>query len=146
MVPYGRSYGLCPFLTTKKKILWRALHDILRTKENLRRRKILQDPSCPVCGLEPETISHILWQCQSTRDVWSLGNRALQKSAIYEGNFGEVFENLLRRCSQDEMVQVAGLARRIWLRRYDVVFGGKLTSPQSLLKRTDQVITDFKLA
>ena len=89
---------------------------------------------------------HTLWQCPSTRDVWSLGNRALQKSAICEGNLGEVFENLFQRCSQEEMVQVAGLARRIWLRRNDVVFGGELASPHSLIKMTDQAITDFKLA
>jgi ribonuclease HI len=89
---------------------------------------------------------HILWQCQSSRDVWSLGNRAVQKSAICGGSFKEVLENLFQKCSQDDMEQVAGLARRIWLRRNEVVFGGLLSSPQFLLQRTDQAIADFKLA
>jgi hypothetical protein len=44
------------------------------------------------------------------------------------------------------MVQVAGLTRRIWLRRNEVVFKGLLSSPQSLLQRIDQAIADFKLA
>jgi hypothetical protein len=113
-----------PIPNTEKNFMWRALNDILPTKDNLRRKKILQEPLCPICGLEPETTLHILWECQSSRDVWSLGSRVLQKSAIYGENFKEVIENLLQRCSQEDMIQVAGLTRRIWLRRNEVVFGG----------------------
>jgi hypothetical protein len=135
-----------PIPNTEKKNLWRALNDILPTKDNLRRKKILQDPSCPICGLEPETLLHILWQCQSSRDVWSLGNRSVQKSNTYGESFWEVLEDLFQKCCQNDMVQVAGLIRRIWLRRNEVVFRGLISSPQSLLQRTDQAIAEFKLA
>jgi hypothetical protein len=44
----------------EKHFIWRACHDILPTKENLMRRKIVSDPFCPICGVEVETVSHIL--------------------------------------------------------------------------------------
>jgi hypothetical protein len=135
-----------PIPNTERKDLWRALNDILPTKDNLRKKKNLQDPSCPIYGLEPETILHILWQCQSSRDVWSLGNRSVQKSSTYGESFREVLEDLFQKCSPSDMVQVAGLIRRIWLRRNEVVFGGIMSSPQSLLQRTDQAIAKFNLA
>jgi hypothetical protein len=53
----------------EKKILWRACHDILQTRSNLHRRKIIDDPGCPLCGLENETAFHILWQCPSAMDI-----------------------------------------------------------------------------
>jgi hypothetical protein len=57
---------------------------------------------------------HILWQCLSARDVWSMGNKKLQNSATIGLCFPEVIENLFDKCSQEDMVQFAGLARRIW--------------------------------
>jgi hypothetical protein len=44
----------------EKNFIWRACHDILPTRDNLVRRKVLTDPSCPICGLEAETPIHLL--------------------------------------------------------------------------------------
>jgi hypothetical protein len=63
---------------------------------------------------------HILWQCLSARDVWSMGNKKLQNSATIGLCFPEVIENLFDKCSQEDMVQFAGLARRIWFRRNEL--------------------------
>ena len=49
----------------EKNFFWRACQDILPTRENLMRRKIVEDPLCPICGVEPETPYHILWACPS---------------------------------------------------------------------------------
>ena len=45
---------------SEKHFIWRACHDIILTRDNLMRRKIVRDPLCPICGLEVETVSHIL--------------------------------------------------------------------------------------
>jgi hypothetical protein len=42
-----------------KTFMWRACHNLLPTKENLAKRKIISDSSCPICRLEIETPSHI---------------------------------------------------------------------------------------
>jgi hypothetical protein len=35
----------------EKHFLWKASHEILPTCSNLFRRKIIDDPMCPICGL-----------------------------------------------------------------------------------------------
>ena len=39
----------------EKHFLWRACHEILPTKDNLCTRRVVSDPSCPICEREPET-------------------------------------------------------------------------------------------
>jgi hypothetical protein len=53
-----------------KNFIWRACHDLLPTKDNLTRRKVIQDPGCPMCGFEAKTPFLILWGCSSAMDVW----------------------------------------------------------------------------
>jgi hypothetical protein len=43
-----------------KTFIWQACNNILPTKEMLCRRKIVQDPFCPVCVLAIETVDNIL--------------------------------------------------------------------------------------
>jgi hypothetical protein len=40
----------------EKKFIWKACHDILPTKANLCKRKIIDDPLCPLCESETETV------------------------------------------------------------------------------------------
>lgn len=58
-----------PIPNNEKNFLCRACNDILPTRENLWRKKILTDPSCPFCEAEVESCFHIMWQCPSARDV-----------------------------------------------------------------------------
>lgn len=46
--------------------LWRVCNNLLPTEANLFKRKIVQDPLCPMCGLLPESTGHILWECASS--------------------------------------------------------------------------------
>jgi hypothetical protein len=62
-----------------KNFLWQAGNDILLTRVNLLKRGIIEDPMCPICILERETTSHIIWSCVSARDVWSEGYTKLHK-------------------------------------------------------------------
>ena len=50
-------------------ILLQACNNILPTKENLCKRKITDDPLCPMCRLEVETVGHALWSCSAACDV-----------------------------------------------------------------------------
>ena len=50
---------------------WRAFRELLPTKVNLKRRKILQDSICDICKLEEETTTHVLWNCEIARETWA---------------------------------------------------------------------------
>jgi hypothetical protein len=49
--------------------MWKACHNILLTKENLFKRRVVDNKLCPCCEREEETTLHALWGCPSARDV-----------------------------------------------------------------------------
>jgi ribonuclease HI len=130
----------------EKNFLWRACHESLPTRHNLFRRNIVEDPSCPICGLAEETALHILWQCSSARDVWCVGPKKLQKSSGSGLEFLQVVEDVFTKCSLEDIDQFAGIARRIWLRRNRVVHEGTFSHPNSLVQQARQASEDFQLA
>ena len=53
-----------------KMFLWQCNFKALPVKWHLWRRKCCASSCCPVCGLEPETIEHMLLLCPWTSLVW----------------------------------------------------------------------------
>jgi hypothetical protein len=62
-----------------KNFFWRACHNLLPTKDNLLRRKMVDDPYCPICERELETVLHALWGCHAASDVWGCSKMVFQK-------------------------------------------------------------------
>jgi ribonuclease HI len=135
-----------PVPSVVRNFLWRACHNILPTRENLCRRKIIRDPLCPLCGRDRESVFHILWQCPSAMDVWTMGCRKIHKSFFPGTDFLQVVEGVFTKCDMDEQIHFATLARRIWLRRNEVVHGGVLTHPHVVLQQTMKAIQEYALA
>ena len=50
---------------------WRACADILPTRVNLVRRRVLTYDKCPICLREPENTIHVLWECAVVQDIWA---------------------------------------------------------------------------
>jgi hypothetical protein len=69
----------CPRVV--KSFLWKACNNILPTKGKLHKRGVTQEPMCPICGMEPETMGHSLWMCSSARYVWLECPPRIQKCA-----------------------------------------------------------------
>lgn len=88
---------------TVQLFLWRGCNDILPTKEKLFKRKIIDDPLCPLCGKEPETSGHFFWRCEASLMIWAECNRRLQKSTIAEGDFLSIFLHLISRLEPQDM-------------------------------------------
>jgi hypothetical protein len=130
----------------EKNFLWRACHEILPTKASLCRRKVTKDALCPICGLEEETCFHILWDCPLARDVWSGSLKKFQKSALDGLTFGQIVEEIFKRCNGGEIRLFAGIARRVWFRRNDIVHGGPFTHPKVLVQQATEALGDFSAA
>jgi hypothetical protein len=81
-----------------KSFLWKACSDILPTKDKLFKKNITQDPLCPICCLETETVCHILWSCPLAQDVWAECAVKIQKSHSYASNFMCVMGRLIDKC------------------------------------------------
>jgi ribonuclease HI len=124
--------------------LWRACHNILPTKDNLLKRGIVQDSSCPLCYQATETVGHILWECPSSRDVWgSSSRRPIQKAQVDGVCFREIFEGILSRFCLADVCLVAVLSKKIWMRRNSVVHGGIFAHPNQLVQEAENLLTTF---
>lgn len=87
------------------------------------------DLSCPLCGLYPETIGHVLWSCASATAVWKESSRKIQKLHIGEPEGLLLFEQWMAHLDDNELELVGVLARFLWLRRNTVVSRGILSPP-----------------
>jgi len=124
--------------------LWRACNNILPTKENLHRRKIVTDPLCPICGREVESAAHSLWNCDAARAVWSEASRAIQKCAINDSDFFRIFCELYERLEIEDLELAAMIAQRLWHRRNQWVFENKFMPPKCLLDGAEDSMKNFK--
>ena len=53
---------------------WRSCKNILPTKDNLMRRKIVSDSCCEECHEDVESLGHLFWECPRAREIWALSN------------------------------------------------------------------------
>jgi hypothetical protein len=53
-----------------KKIIWKACNEVLPTRQNLFRRKVIEMNICPCFEAEEKDALHALWSCPAARDIW----------------------------------------------------------------------------
>jgi len=112
-----------------KNFCWKVCNNLLPTKVNLHKKKIVDDPSCPFCKAEPKTFFHSLWGCPAAIPVWQEGGKRLQKMSCALMDGMGLFLYLLEMLDSDELVEAWTVVRMIWIRRNDFVFNGVFTPP-----------------
>jgi hypothetical protein len=60
----------------------------------------------------------------------------IQKCSFTGPSFRQVVIGKMQKCETEDVVLFVGLAKRIWMRRNDLVHGGLFASPQVLLQAT----------
>ena len=111
---------------------------------NLCAWKVINTSSYLICDVEDETVYHILWQCPSARDVWRAGCAKFQKSNFEGPSFLHVAEEMLGKCDMAKFAQFVSVARRIWLRRNEVVHGGSFMHLKKIMQQAIQAVTNFR--
>ncbi|GAA0181541.1 hypothetical protein LIER_30252 [Lithospermum erythrorhizon] len=53
-----------------QQFLWKCLHDILPTKNNIMKKRLLVDPLCVFCNSTKETLTHLLLECHFSCRLW----------------------------------------------------------------------------
>jgi hypothetical protein len=129
-----------------RTFLWRMCTNSLPHKANLFKRKVTPDALCPLCGKCPETTVHILWTCDSAKAVWTECSRRVQKLSIEAHDGFSLFSQLLDLLDDNELAEVIFIARRIWLRRNSILFGGVLSSPAQLVQQSIASLQEFRTA
>jgi ribonuclease HI len=60
--------------------------------------------------------------------------------------FVQIVEKVIEKCNLEEFQQFVAIARRIWLRRNDVIYGGACIHPSAVIKGALQALVDFASA
>jgi hypothetical protein len=50
--------------------LWLVSKDKILTRDNLGKRRVMDDPSCLFCN-KPETVNHLFFECVIARRIWN---------------------------------------------------------------------------
>jgi hypothetical protein len=77
--------------------LWKAVNNILPTRVNLFKRKVVEDPMCQCYKQEEETIIHVLWTYLAAMDVWGSGPKIFQKTYAWGNSFLEIMIDFFAR-------------------------------------------------
>lgn len=112
---------------------WEVCNELLPTKENLFRRKIVTDPWYPLCTAKPETIVHCLWGFPAAEAVWQEGGRKFHKMSCAPLDGKGLFTYFLEHFDPEEVVEALIVARMIWWRRNDFVFSRGFTPLAKLM-------------
>jgi hypothetical protein len=129
-----------------KVFLWRACHNILSTKENLKKRKVVEDDLCIFCCQEQESVFHITWACPSAQDVWGASARSFQKSRTDGLDFVGLFEEIMENLGEENLLIFAVTAKEIWQRRNLVLHGGVVTHPNIVANLAMEALRQFQHA
>ena len=100
--PIWKRFWKFPIPTAAKNFLWRVCHNSLATKENLLRRKVVNEPFCPFCLREPETTLHALWGCPAASDVWGCSKVVFQKCNNAGTDFVDLAERIFNKCIEED--------------------------------------------
>ncbi|XP_050259107.1 uncharacterized protein LOC126704117 [Quercus robur] len=123
---------------------WRACNEILPTKLNLSKRKIIVDAMCPICLRFPESVVHALWECGAARDVWVGSLKILQKGGSRMVDMLQLMEYLMEQVKSHDMEVMLVQAWLIWNQRNRVVHGGKFHNLGWLNNRATEFLEEFQ--
>jgi len=119
---------------SSKIFLWRACQNLLPTKQNLKKKCVLNDDLCPCCKFQEESTLHALWSCPGAQDVWGSGSLAFQKCPSFFPGMCELLSFLFNRLDDVSLSLMVAVFRCIWMRRNKLIFEKQFSSPLSVFK------------
>ena len=104
---------------------WRVCRNILPTKVNLMRRKVVQDDICDECRLEAESSGHLFRTYPKDREVWSFSKLVVSTSSVMCQKFQDLLWNMLMvdRIEVDKVTRVVTIAWAPWHNRNKIKHG-----------------------
>lgn len=134
-----------------RTFLWKAVSEALPVADLIRSRGIKIDDRCRMCGLDGESIYHMLFQCDPARQVWALSGIPQAKFGLQDGN---MFMNLNYLLNMKPSHQVAVEDLRawpwviwfIWKSRNDLIFNGIRWHPSEIQAKEKEAAEEWFLS
>ncbi|KAL0003498.1 hypothetical protein SO802_017279 [Lithocarpus litseifolius] len=125
---------------------WRACREILPTKANLKRRKVVDTDNCEECNNGLENLGHLFWSCQRARQIWQCTKLrfAFEPTAI--SSFFDLVWHLImvEEFDEDKVATVVTIAWSIWANHNEVRHGGIKKTGAALVKWSAQYLDEYR--
>lgn len=139
-----RQIWSAPAPSNVKAFSWRALLDRIQSKENLRKRQVLnqaEDLVCPFCSHDIETTSHILISCPISSQIWFGISRWRGILTVFPATPREhmmQFPSLGRSKAQrlGELTIWMATIWCIWLMRNSILFNGAALDVEQVVEKS----------
>ena len=126
----------CNILHKIRHFAWRACKDVLPTKENLVRRKVLLDSVCDECQMEDESSGHLFWRCQRAREVWCTSSLFLGSVEHHFDSFMDLLWHVVMIAQWDHsgVEHLIVIAWALWSNQNEHRHGGAKKSAQAVVQ------------
>jgi hypothetical protein len=125
---YGKKLWAIKAPNSSKIFLWKTCQNLLPTKQNLLRKRVVEDDLCPCCKIQEESIIHTLWNCSSSQDVWGCASIIFQKCPSMFTGMVDLVSFLFSKLNDEFLSLTMAVFRSIWLRRNKMVFEEQFSS------------------
>ena len=127
-----------------QNFLWRACLNILRTRENLQRRKVVVNSRCEFCKQQPETVCHVLWECPFARNTKAVVRGRLQKCPNEVTDFSILLRMLHERLDHRDIEVWAIMAWALWNARNKFYFENVQLQPKFIADGALALLTEYQ--
>lgn len=134
-----------------RTFIWKALSDALPVVDLISKRGMKCDDRCQLCGLEGESIQHVLFECDPARQAWALSGIPMPELGFQNGSLVSNINYLLNLKS---LRGEEGEAKRtwpwviwlIWKSRNDFLFNGRRWDPVDIQEKAKADAEEWFLA
>ena len=123
--------------------MWRACWDILPTRTKLFDKGFLHSYSCQWCEVEPETSSHVLWQCAFAQKVWKACPVSIPSSCSDIMSFWDFISHCIDVLKASQIAILFTTALEVWNTRNRLLWDNKFSTVDDVWRKAAGMATDF---
>ena len=123
--------------------MWRACLDILPTRTKLFDKGLIHSFSCQWCEMEPETLSHVLWQCTFAQKVWNACPVPIPSSCNENMSFRDFIVHCFDVLEVHQIAILFTTAWEIWNARNRLHWDNKLSTVDDVWRKAAGMAIDF---
>ena len=124
---------------------WRSCRNILPTKDNLLRRKIVTDGCCEECCKDVESSGHLFWECSWARKIWALSNLFPAMKDLQFRSFMDLlwYSVMAAKWDRETIEKIVMISWKLWTHRNEVRNGGARKNEKALIASALVYLEDY---
>ncbi|GKU88725.1 hypothetical protein SLEP1_g2954 [Rubroshorea leprosula] len=111
-----------------------------------KKKHILVELECPVCGSAMESVAHCLLFCSVARAVWHGSSLSLRVSEFPSSSFADFFDAMCTELGKEQLELLCILSWRIWSSRNEAHWNGRRAHPQQIIEGGVNYLMNYQRA